>query len=53
MSAGRLSQTPQIQRVLDNCRRQILQHTLLVGVATLLITIVVSLLTVGILDYLI
>ena len=52
MSAGSLSQSRQVQRILDSCRRQILQHTLLVGCATLLITVTAGLLAAGLLDYL-
>ena len=52
MSAGSFSQTPQVRQILESCRRQILQHTLLVGSATLLITVAVGLLAAGTLDYL-
>ncbi len=52
MSAGSFSQTRQIRQILESCRRQILQHTLLVGTATLLITVAVGLLAAGLLDYL-
>lgn len=51
MSAGRFSDLPQVQQVLDRCRRQILQHTFLVGLATVLIAVVGYLLTVSLLDY--
>ena len=53
MSADGLSQHSSVQRVLDNCRRQILQQTLLGGLATVAIAIVAYWLSAGVLDFLI
>lgn len=51
MSTANVSELPQVQRILQRCRRQILQHTILVGTATLIAAIVGYLLSASILDY--
>ena len=53
MSAGTLTQSPRVQEVLDKCRRQILMHTLLRGIAGVLAVIVTSVLVSTGLDYLV
>ena len=51
MSTANVSELPQVQRILQRCRRQILQHTVLVGAATLVAAIVGYLLSASLLDY--
>lgn len=51
MSTANASDLPQVQRILQRCRRQILRHTIFVGVATLVAAVVGYLLSVSLLDY--
>ncbi|MEQ9411337.1 MAG: hypothetical protein RIK87_26725 [Fuerstiella sp.] len=53
MSAGSLVQSPSVRRVLEHCRRQITRHTVLRGVAMVLIAFVVCVLLAATLDFLI
>ena len=53
MSSVTLTDNPEVGRLLNRCRRQIVRHTLLSGTATLLIVVIAYLLTAAALDYLI
>lgn len=52
MSAGTLTSSPRVQKVLQDCRRQIIRNTLLNGLATLLISVVACVLVATSLDFL-
>ena len=51
MSSVRFSQEPQVQAVLQRCRRQIRNHALLTGAASVCLVVVAGLLLAGVLDY--
>lgn len=53
MSAAQSNYPSSVQQILNNCRRQILVHTVLVGVATIATVAVAYVICAGLLDYLI
>lgn len=52
MSAGSLNSDASVQQVLARCRRQILQHNLLLGISSIAIVATALMLGAGVLDYL-
>lgn len=52
MSSGSFSQQPQVQTILDNCRRQIRNNALLAGASSVCLVVVAGLLLAAGLDYL-